>query len=446
MWDCLAIGLNGVIGSGIYLQLAPLAQRAGPASVLGVLGSGLMCSLVALCFAELSGMFDRSGGSYVYARAAFGTYVGFGVGWMSTVANVLGYAAVALGFAEQLLPPALTPYRVLGLSVSPQALVAVAGISFLGVLNYLGVKLGARTLDVLSVAKVLPLVALAAVGLFFVRGEVLAQVVSPSAVPAEGGGYGASVLGTAFLAVFMLSGFEYTTVPAGEVKHARLAIPLATVGALLGATVLYCALMLVAHSVLPDLAAHAQPLPEVATRLVGPWGGQLLRTAALVSMAGFCAGSALVGPRYFTALAEDGFLPARLTALTRHGTPGPAVVLNSAVTSLLVLFLGFGALVDISLVALFVQYIATALAVIALRRTLPDAPRAWRLPWGPVIPALATGTMLGLLGVARPAAREWLLSLEVLVLGVGVWGATAWFRRQQRARAGAKPAPPPQAG
>jgi len=444
--DCIALGINGIIGSGIYLQVSPLAQRAGPASVLGVLACGLLCSLVGLCFAELSGMFDRSGGSYLYTRAAFGPQVGFAVGWMSMANGVLGFSAVAVGFAEALLPGPLSAWRVGGLELSWRTAVAVALICALGAINYLGVRAGARTMDLLSVAKIAPLLLLALGGLFSVKGAVLARIFSPEAVPASSGGYFPAVLGATFLAVFMLSGFEYTSVPAGEVRDARRVLPLVMVGSLLGSTLLYCVLMLVAHSVLPDVAARVQPLPDTAAALVGPWGGRAMNGAALVSMAGFCAGSALVGPRYFTALAEDGFLPASLARYTRFGTPGPAILASTAMAVLLALLLGFSSLVDISIVALFLQYIPSALAVPVLRRRLPDAPRAYRLPGGALIPALATLVSVALLVAARPGGREWWVSLEVLAVGVLAWGLTALARRRGRAREAAKPAPPTQAG
>src|SRR5512146_2195062 len=100
--DCIAIGINGIVGSGVYLLIAPLAATAGNASVLGIFACGALCVLVAFCFAELGGMFDRTGGPFLYARAAFGRHVAFGVGWMSMATGVLAFAAVAVGFAEAL--------------------------------------------------------------------------------------------------------------------------------------------------------------------------------------------------------------------------------------------------------------------------------------------------------------------------------------------------------
>ena len=85
--DAIGIGVNGIVGSGIYLLVGPLARVGGTASVAGVLACGALCVLIALCFAELSSVYDRSGGPYVYARDAFGPWVGFGVANLAPLAT-----------------------------------------------------------------------------------------------------------------------------------------------------------------------------------------------------------------------------------------------------------------------------------------------------------------------------------------------------------------------
>ena len=107
--DCVAIGVNGIVGSGIFLLPGRMAAEAGPSSILAFLACGFICLLVALCFAEAAGTFDRSGGAFLYARTAFGETAGFAIGWMSLVEGVVGYAAGARGLATQMgtLVPAL---------------------------------------------------------------------------------------------------------------------------------------------------------------------------------------------------------------------------------------------------------------------------------------------------------------------------------------------------
>ena len=401
--DAVGIGVNGIVGSGIYLLVAPLARVGGGSSVAGVLGCGLLCVLIALCFAELSSMYDRSGGPYIYARDAFGLHVGYAVGWLGMATGVLGLAAVSVGFAAALgrFVPEIGAARV------P---VAVALICALGAVNYAGVKAGGRTSTVLSIVKIVPLLLVALAGLRFAGRAPLALH------PRE-------TVSAAFLSIFMLSGFEYAAVPAGEVKDARRSVPLAIVGSIAGATLLYALLQLAALGALPDLAAHEQPLPDVAVRVLGAWGGPLLGVAAVLSMLGFCAGVALVAPRYFTALADDGHLPAKLRQ-TR-----PAILASTAFASALAIVLGYASLVDVSNVVILSGYALTCLATLVLRCRKPDLPRRYRLPLGPAIPLLAFVAALALLIAARPGAQEWRFSLVLLAIGFALRGATALARR-----------------
>src|SRR5262249_61677381 len=167
----------------------------------------------------------------------------------SMAGGVLGFAAVAVGFAEALgkIVPAfsLELLRIGSFAATYKTAVAVGLILALGWINYLGVKAGARTSDALSVAKLLPLIALAVVGLMWIRPEALTGIFSTASVPhgPEGSpSYLSAISSSAFLAVFMLSGFEYTSVPAGEARDGKRSIPLAIVGSLIGARLLYCVL------------------------------------------------------------------------------------------------------------------------------------------------------------------------------------------------------------
>lgn len=406
--DAVGIGVNGIVGSGIYLLVAPLARVGGGSSVVGVLGCGVLCVLIALCFAELSSMYDRSGGPYVYAREAFGERVGYAVGWMGMATGVLGLAAVAVGFAGAL-------GRFVPAASNARAGIAVALIVLLGAINYVGVKAGGWTSTALSVVKIAPLVVVALLGLRFAGKAPLAL-------------HAGDAVSAAFLSIFMMSGFEYAAVPAGEVRDARRSVPLAVVGSIAGASLLYALLQLVALGALPDLAARDQPLPDVAALVVGPWGAPLLGVTSLLSMLGFCAGVALVAPRYFMALAADGHLPAALREMR------PAIFASTAFASALAIVLGYARLVNVSNVVILSGYALTCLAALVLRLRQPDRPRRYRLPFGLLIPSLACGAAVALLVSARPGVPEWIFALELLAAGFLCKGATVLL---SKTRAGA---------
>lgn len=417
--DCVALGINGVVGSGIFLLPGRMAGVAGPSSILAFLTCGLVFVLVALCFAEAAGMFESSGGAFLYARVAFGDRFGFAVGWMALCEGTIGFAAGARGLASQVarLVPALS-------SSAAQALLAGGFILLLGAINAAGLKKGAYTSDALSLLKLLPIVALVALGLWHFHPAKLTPFFA-------GDAHGFAQ--AAFLAVFACSGFEYVAVPAGEAAHARSDVPKAVVGALVAATLLY-ALVQLALVGSTDIAGSAQPLSDAAQQLIGPVGGTAILIAAVVSMAGFCASSALIGPRLYVAFADDGLLPDSFRRMhPRLGTPLTAIAFGCGTSALAAFFLPFDRLVDISNVALFAQYLPTCLAVMVLRRTRPELPRTYRAPLGDAVPVLAIAASIAMTWIAKPALRELLWSAVILVVGFGYY---ALWRRARPLKPG----------
>src|SRR5207253_2809545 len=134
--DCVGIGINGIIGSGIFLLPARVYAQAGGLSWAAWFAVGGICLLVGLCFGEVASMTSRNGGPYAYARDAFGEPIAFAVGWMSVVSILFGYGAVARALGRNL------SYVVPALSSSvAQAGLAVAIIGVLAALNWRGIKL-----------------------------------------------------------------------------------------------------------------------------------------------------------------------------------------------------------------------------------------------------------------------------------------------------------------
>jgi len=384
----LCLGVNAIVGSGIYAFPGLLAQQTGSLSWIAFAICGAMSIAVGLCFAEAAGMFERSGGPYIYARTAFGGVVGYLVGWSCWVAAVMSWAAVA-----RAIPPYLEPLSPLfGTSIGAGGL-AVVICAALGVVNYLGVKPGAYTADLLTAAKLVPLLVLVGLGLFAAHPGPAASVHSSwSALPRA-----------ALTAFFAFQGFEVVPVPAGETRDPRRAAPRAVLGSIAGATLLYVAVQWTAVASTPGIAGSTQPLALMGRHLLGGAGGLMVAAAAVVSMLGFCAGVALAGPRYLEPLCADGHLPRALARRhPRTDTPHLAILTTTAVTCILVVFLNFTELVNLSVLTVSVQYLVTCVGVPVLRRRHPDLPRAFRVPLGPVVPIVAVGVVLWLGAQARP--------------------------------------------
>jgi len=392
----VALAVNSVVGSGVYLLPAAAAALLGAWSLGAVALAAVAVLLVVLCFAEASSHFDSTGGPYLYTRTAFGPLVGFQVGWMAWLTRVATAASLSVGFAEALsyLAPAVAegPWRAVAIATPLLALTAV---------NVAGVRFGADAAVLLVIGKLVPLVVFVACGVFWFSADVFTAQRAT-----EPGGLG----GAALLLLFAYAGFENTTAPAGEYRRPRRDVPFALVGQLVLVTLLYLAVQAVALGTLPALGGSTSPIAEAAGRFLGGWGGWLLTAGAVVSIAGTLNDSVLAGPRYLYALAGDGFGPAVLARVDhRFHTPAVAILVQTAVVLPLALSGSFVALAALSVVARLATYVGTALAVPVLRRKLAGGggrgvagggERAWRLPGGAAIPLAATAVSLLLLASA----------------------------------------------
>jgi len=415
--DCFGLGINGILGSGIFLLPAALQRRAGSQSPLAWLVVGSLCTLIALCFAEAASRTDRSGGPYRYAVEAFGPLIGFAVGWITMVSSLLGYAAVARGFAEHAA-------FLVGGGDSTTALVVwtIIVVTFLAIVNVIGIKPSARVGDAISVIKVLGLVAFVGVGLFFVKSANL------HAAPAPAAGESPGLFAAAFAGLFACTGFEYVPVPAGETVDPKRAIGLAMSVSVIGATLLYVLVQVVAMGTLPSLGSSTRPIVDAARAFAGIGGANAIAVVASLSALGFCAGSAMVVPRYVETFSQDAFLPGILSQRSsRFGTPTVAIVVVSVLVIALGATLDFDKLADVSNVAVVAQYVSTCIAILVWRTRDPER-SSFRLPLGPVIPVLAiAGSVLFLFHVSR---MELFFGAALLVAGLGFGAATRFFRRR----------------
>jgi basic amino acid/polyamine antiporter, APA family len=380
-WEIVALSVNDVIGSGVYLILpVAAALLLGPASVWAILGAGIAVALLVLCFAEASSLFDTPGGAIVYTRAAFGEFVGFEVGWMTWIARIASIASLSVFFARAV--GYLWDGANHGLG---QALTIVLPLLALTWINVRGIKAGALTAVVLSLGKTLPLLLLVGVGIFAVSWKRVFPVPAP-----ESGNFTKAAL----LVLYAYSGFENTPAPAGEFRNPKRDVPFALLVQIAIVTAIYTLVQLVAIGTVPDLGRSQTPLADAGRLLLGPAGGFLLTIGAVLSVLGTNNNTVLAGPRYLYALAENGRLP-RAFALA-------LIAIDAVLHAVRPGALGVAEeLAVLSTIARLATYIGTCLAVPVLRRKLPASPRTIRLPGGPVIPIAALVICLLFLSAAE---------------------------------------------
>ncbi len=404
-WDLTAIGVNQVIGGAIFLMASQVAGVVGAWSPIAVGVMGLASLSVALCLAELASRFDGTGGLYLYARAAFGDFVGFEVGWMqwfaraSSQASIMAGTAVALGYYW----PSLTA----GL---PRAVVITTITLALAWINVRGIRQSAWVVNMLTIAKLAPLAVFIVVGLAHIDVRRLGDL-HPIAFR--------QAMTAALLLIFVYGGYEVVTVPAGESADPRRHVPFALVATIIAVTVVMTLMQVVAQGVLPNLADHATPIADAAAVFLGAGGALLVGAGSVIAMTGNNAGQVLTGSRALFALAEHGQLPPLFGRIhPRYRTPVNAIGFTSIVALMLALSGSFAAIAVVSALARLVMYGSAAAATLRLRATSGRA--GFVAPFGPIIPIVAIAITIG---ICVGATREQLLGgLAALASGGVLYG------------------------
>ena len=292
-WGLTAVGVNQVIGSGIFVMPAAVAAAVGTASSpLPWVAAGIANALIILCFAEAGGRFRAAGGPYLYARTAFGPLVGFEVAWMMWVTRVVSQAALANAFALY-----VGRFWAGATEGGGRFLVVTAVIGILATINLLGVRYGSLAINFFTLSKLVPLLLFILMGLFFIQPENFEGMFDLSQGQE---GFGAAVL----MLMFAFGGYELISIPAGEVRSPRRDTPFALLLMIAIVFVVYFLVQLVAAGTLAGLESSQTPLADAAAVFMGPAGGVLVAIGGLIAIAGSNAGSMLAGPRITFALGE----------------------------------------------------------------------------------------------------------------------------------------------
>jgi basic amino acid/polyamine antiporter, APA family len=360
VWSLLALGINGIVGVGIFFTPNLVAALVpGRAGVFAYALTLLALLPVAMTYARLGSRFDRDGGPYVWARAAFGERVAFLVGFVAYASAVLSTAAVIAGLGEYTAP-------LLGLGDQKKPFAVCCALVF-GAIALSGLKPSAWVWSSLTVLKLLPLFCLVCV---FVLGR------HPVAV--EGGSFSHVPWSRAvLLIVFPMQGFEIVPVPGSHVSSAARAIPIATIGSLVLCAGLYALLHWACVASVPALASQNTPLVSAAQSLGGARLATLVSAGTNVSAIGIGFGMMAMTPRYLAAVEAGGAQNALIALETRHHVPRRALFATLVLVVVLVSVGALSRLFVLSSVAVLFQYSVSVLAlgVLALKRLHGLSPR-----------------------------------------------------------------------
>jgi basic amino acid/polyamine antiporter, APA family len=402
-WDLVAIGVNVVVGAGIFGLPSRIYALSGPGSLIAYTVCAAATILIVLCFAEVGSRFTETGGPYLYARQAFGPVVGFEIGWIRWLSGALAVAANSNLFGDYLsyiLP-------VLGLAPARRLVITTVILSLVAI-NIIGVRNTAIASNVLVVGKLIPLVLFVVVGLFFLDPQRLVITDRPSYA-----GFSGSVL----LLAYAFGGFESLSIPAGEARDSTRSVPFALLTTIGIVTVLYVLIQVVCIGALPDLGNSTRPLADASTRFIGAPGGSIISAAALVSIAGNLNGQMLASSRTIYAMADQRQLPGALAVIHhRFHTPYISIVCSAAVMLGLALSGTFVQLLTFSVIARLIFYCTTCAALPVFRRAPGVPPAAFRIPAGALIATLSVGICFWLLSNST-AGQLW---ISAIACGAGL--------------------------
>jgi basic amino acid/polyamine antiporter, APA family len=409
-WDLTAVAINTIIGTGIFLLPARVYGLIGTYSLLAFVACALIIAFIVLCFAEVSSRFQTTGGMYLYAREAFGSVVGFEVGWLYWVVRVATFAANCNAFLIYLklfVPEAGDGW--------PRILIISLIVGIITLVNFIGVRESALMTNVFTVGKIVPLLVFAAVGLFFIQPANFSFAATP-----EYGKFSEAVL----LLIYAYVGFEAAVIPAGETKEPRKAVPFALLTALAFCAALFLIVQIVAIGTLPELAASERPLADAAAKFMGAFGATFIGVGALISILGNLNGGFLASSRIPFAMAEQKELPAVLGKThAKFKTPYLSIFVTGAVILILTLWSSFYTAVAIATITRLLVY-ATTCAALPVFRWRPNAPQAeFIAPLGIVAAVLSLGLIVWLL-TNVDFKKEGLAILIVAAVGLVIFAVS----------------------
>lgn len=416
-WDLTAIAINTIIGAGIFGLPAKVTALIGSWSLVAFIVCAIIIGLVVLCFAEVSSRFQSTGGMYLYAKEGFGSIVGFEVGWLYWIVRVTTFAAncnLLLAYISFFYPiPKEGTLRIIFITLI---------VFFLTLVNFIGVKQSTILTNIFTVGKIVPLVILATVGLFFISPANFNFSVIPE--------YTAFSSATLLL-IYAFVGFEATVIPAGESKNPKKDMPFALLLALTLVAILFILIQIVAIGTLPELAKSEKPLADSAQVFLGAFGATLISVGAIISIFGNLNGGFLATTRIPFAMSEQKELPEFIGKThEKFKTPYISIIITSIVILIWTLLTSFLAAVAIATITRLIVYATTCVAL-PVFRSRDDIPKAeFTAPLGIGVAILSLILIVWLL-TQVDYFKEGLPILIAIVIGLILYFVNSFFQRKE---------------
>ncbi|MDD1786383.1 amino acid permease [Burkholderia gladioli] len=416
--DLTFLGIGAIIGTGIFVLTGTGAVQAGPALMVSFIVAAIACGLSALAYAEFASTIPVAGSIYTYSYATLGELVAWIIGWDLMLEYSLAASAVSVGwsgYAQSLLkgfgvvlPTVLTaaPNSVPGVTTYfdlPAFVVMMAITTLLSV----GIRESTRVNNLMVFIKVAVVLLVIAVGVF--------HVTPANWTPFMPHGW-SGVFGAAAVMFFAFIGFDAVSSAAEEVKNPKRDLPIGIIASLGVCAVLYVTVAAVATGIVPSsqYAGITHPI-SYALQVAGQnWVAGFIDLGAVLGMLTVILVMTYGQTRITYAMSRDGLLPAVLSRVhPRFQTPFLATWIIGLLCALIAALIPLNVLAELINIGTLAAFSMVSIAVIVLRRTRPDLPRAFRCPGVPVVPVLAVAAcvflMLNLSAVTWKAFGVWLV-------------------------------------
>ncbi|HWT23651.1 MAG TPA: amino acid permease [Solirubrobacteraceae bacterium] len=433
--DLTALGLGAIIGTGIFVVIGEAIGDAGPAIILSFLLAGVTCAFSALAFAELASTIPVAGSAYTYSYATMGEIVAWIIGWDLILEYAVSVAAVAVGWGQYFndlldslfgisLPESLAGPPGEGGTFNLPAVFIVLAVT---TLLCIGIRESARANSVMVVIKLLVLALFLGLGVTAFTSDNL----TPFAANGTDG-----VVTAASVIFFAYIGFDAVSTSGEETRNPSRDLPIAIVGSLAIATLLYIAVAVVAAGALPSdqLSGAEAPLATALDEGAGyGWAANIISFGALVAITSVVLTILYGQTRIFFAMCRDGLMPRRWAYVhPKTRTPVYVTAGFGLIIALIAAFVPLTEIVKLVNIGTLFAFVLVNVGVIILRRTRPDLKRGFRVPLVPLFPIV--GTLLCLYLMRYLDRDTWIRFVVWLAIGAAIY--FLYGRRHSRLRRG----------
>jgi APA family basic amino acid/polyamine antiporter len=449
-----SLGVGAIIGTGIFVLTGQAAHdRTGPALMLSFVAAGLACIFAALCYAEFASMVPVAGSAYTYAYATMGELFAWIIGWDLILEYAVASMTVAHGWSKNFqdvlavfgvyLPKALSnsPFDYdpsTGHFVSTGSLFDLPGVLIAIAVTWvlvIGIKESAGFNTAMVVVKVLVVLFVLAVGVFYINPENW-KPFAPYGYTGvsffgktlfgqtDAGGQPLGVLAGAAVIFFAYIGFDSVSTHAEEARNPQRDVPIGIITSLVVCTILYIAVSAVLTGMVPYNEINIEtPVSDAFGRAGLPWARFIVSLGAMTGITSVLLVMMLSQPRVWLAMARDGLFPESFFGAIheKYRTPWKATILTGVAVALGAAFLPLRVLADLTNIGTLFAFVVVCIAVLIMRVKHPEAARPFRAPFYPVVPIL--GILTCLILMFSLAVENWLRLFAWLAIGFVIYFA-----------------------